>query len=123
MKMLYKVEENLKQNNQKPQHGKTPLWWTKSKDTICPSKIPVSLRLSLSPKKRLEHQKNKQNPAVNPPHRTPPNLLSASPIFKVFAQIDLEEYLFHLTRFCYDKVIRGCCKTVSSSIVIRNGKV
>ena len=67
MKMLYKVEENLKQNNQKPQHGKTPLWWTKSKDTICPSKIPVSLRLSLSPKKRLEHQKNKQNPAVNPP--------------------------------------------------------
>ena len=123
MKMLYKVEENLKQITKNPSMAKLHYGGPEAKTPSAPPKSQFPSGYHCPPKKDWNTRKTNRIPLSIHHHRTPPNLLSASPIFKVFAQIDLEEYLFHLTRFCYDKVIRGCCKTVSSSIVIRNGKV
>ena len=66
MKLLCVLEQNLKENNQKPQHSKTQLWWVKSKHTICSSNIPFSREIIIA-RKRLEQQKNKQERALNPP--------------------------------------------------------
>ena len=111
--MFCKLEENLKQNNQKPWHRKLLLWWDKSKDTICPPNFLISLR-SFIPRKRLEQQKNKQDPALNPPQQysTMVNTLRVSSTIKVLAQVDIQRNIS--PDFVMRKVPRrDCYKSVS----------
>ena len=53
MKLLFELEENLKQKNQKSQHVKTLLWWAKNKDTVCTFNIPICLTKLLSQEKKI----------------------------------------------------------------------
>ena len=58
MKLLCKLEDDLKQNTEAPTlENPSTIWWAKSKDTICPPNIPVSLRNWLSQEK--DWSKNK----------------------------------------------------------------
>ena len=76
--MLCKVEADLQQNYQKPQHGKILLWWTKSKLG------------------KLGHEKDKQGPALNTAlqNSTMMKLLGALFIIKVFAQVDIRRNIY-----------------------------
>ena len=81
---------------------------------------------NIIPRRKLLHQKDKQDPALNspPPKSTIMKLLSALFMIKVFPQGDIRRNIY-FTRldFIMTKVPkRGCYKTLSSSIVITNGR-
>ena len=101
--IICKIEENLKENNQTPQHSKTSLWGPKAE---IPSAPPTSQSPSRNhyPKKKLKHQKRKQDPALNSPQkntRMKPWCFVHNQSF--CSSRYLEKYLFHLNIFCYEK--------------------
>ena len=123
VKLLCKLEEKLKQNNQKPPHWKTPLWWAKSKGTIYPSNIPVSLRNLLSQEKTGATEKQTGSCTQSTSIVLHIMMTWGVPsIIKFLPQVDIQRNLS--PDFVMTKVPRrDCYKSVSSSIVIRKGKV
>ena len=120
IKLPCELEENLKQNNQIPHHRKIPLWWAKSRDTICSSNNPVSFRKLLSQEKYKNNRKTDKILLKIHRNKAPPQWSNNL----IFSLSRYSQKCFTWQDFVLTKVPRrGCYKTVSSSIVIRNGKV
>lgn len=120
------IRREVKTNKQKSQHSKSPLWWAKSKGIIFRSNISISLRKSY-PKKKIKTTEKQtgscsQSTTAELYHDEAPGCFVHNQISFFDSSRCSEEY-FIWQDFVITKVPRrDCYKTVSSSIIMRNGR-
>lgn len=123
--MLCKVEENLKQSEAPAWQNPTMMY--QEQRHHLPIQHPNIPQEIIIPRKRLEHQKNKQDPVLNLPEQNSAMMKPLDPLstIKVFPLVDIWRniYFTWLDRFMIKFPRRDCYKTASSIIDIVNGKV